>query len=130
MCAVIDAFHYLPPAEATAAATTDAAMHDAPAEAAAVTQTDGLAEADAVEAAESGDEAAELADEAGAEAAAGGGGGKREAAAAAQAADIRAALLKRVLPGLSAQLVSKGDVSVQLSKTAAVTLLLKNVPAR
>ncbi len=115
VCAVIDAFHYLPPAETTAAAATDAAMPDAtPAEAAAVTQNDGLAEGDAAEVAESGDEAAELADEAVAEAAAGGGGGKQEAAAAAQAADIRAALLKRVLPGLSAQLVSKGDVSAQL----------------
>ena len=101
VCAVIDAFHFLPPAEA-AAATPDAAAPDAQ-------------QAATADAAAAGTEQADMADahsDAAAEVVAGtaDGSGKQEAVAAAMVADIRAALLKRVLPALSAQLVTKGDV--------------------
>jgi hypothetical protein len=114
VCAIIDAFHFLPPAEAAASvsASSGAAPDADTAEAA-------TAQASEAAAAAAGIEPDEL-----------GGGGQQEAdelldgqqeAAAAQAADIRAALLKRVLPALSKQLVAKGDVSGQSPKYGSVT---------
>lgn len=105
VCAIIDAFHFLPPAEAAAAAGANGGAvpgADAAEAAAALASYAPNAEADGLDGEGGGQEAAdEMAD------------GQQEAAetAAAQAMDIRAALLKRVLPALSKQLVAKGDVS-------------------
>ena len=105
VCAIIDAFHFLPPAEAAAAASVagSAAPDTDTAEAAAGQVSEALDdEADGLDGKGGGQESEDEPVD-----------GQQEAAeaAAAQAADIRAALLKRVLPALSKQLVAKGDVS-------------------
>lgn len=126
VCAIIDAFHFLPPAEAAAAA--DPADAAAPALAGTRPSAGAVAASTAAAAiAANVDDADEVSeDEAVAQVAAdSGGSGKQEAAAAAaQAADIRAALLKRVLPALSAQLVAKGDVSLNPDSTSPLNLFV------
>jgi hypothetical protein len=110
VCAIIDAFHFLPPAEAAAAAGAngdadpDADMAEAAANQASKAASAAIGnEAAGLNGGTRQQEADELVN----------GQKKAAEAAAAQAADIRAALLKRVLPALSKQLVAKGDVSGQ-----------------
>lgn len=123
VCAIIDAFHFLPPAEAAdtaAGIAADTAATAPPAGSGGGAGADPEVEAhdeDMPEAAaggaDSGDGQQEAAEGAAADE-------TETVAAAAQAADIRSALLKRVLPGLKAQLVAKGDVSAHLQATASV----------